>query len=73
MKRETIIKHMNDALLLQGEMRRDRMLRAVYSDIDLDKFIDRCREMLADDPEYWEDAAEMENPFQGVDYGICEV
>ncbi|MEM0174387.1 MAG: hypothetical protein QXI16_07780 [Sulfolobaceae archaeon] len=49
MKREYLIKQMNDALQLQEQMKKDKNLRYVYYDVDLDKFIDRCREILSEE------------------------
>ncbi len=60
MKRETIIKHMNNAIELQMQCQKDKNLRLVYSDFDFDRFIDRCREMLG---EQWENINNIEVPF----------
>lgn len=60
MKREMIIKHMNDAISLNAAMKNDKNLRLVYYDVDLESFIDRCREILA---EQWEHVDNLEIPF----------
>ena len=59
-KRKTIILHMNNAMELLTKMDKDKNLRLVYSDLKLNRFIDRCREMLQED---WYEVENIEIPF----------
>ncbi|MDF2943579.1 MAG: hypothetical protein K0S01_2437 [Herbinix sp.] len=60
MERNTIIRHMNNAIEMKEEINKSHMMYLVYKDFDFDKFIDQCRELLSD---CWDDATYMEIPF----------
>lgn len=60
MTKEMILKHMNDAIALMNECKKNPMLRKVYSDFDFYKFINRCKNML---DEEFHDIDDIEIPF----------
>ena len=60
MKREFLVKQINDALELVEQMKTDRMLRLVYSDIDWDRYIQKRRDALSD---CWVNTDSVKLPF----------
>lgn len=60
MNREAIIRHMNNAIEMKEDMKKDNMLANVYYDFDFDKFIEQCEELLNG---VWDDAVNIVVPF----------
>lgn len=57
MKREILLKQMNDAIEMKQRIKTDLKLKQVYSDVDFDKFIRICRQKLG-----YEKEKIIENP-----------